>query len=168
MCAASWSGPASSRADRPAAGFLPQAGEVLSLEWLQREGVRVDAGIAEGQIVTSHYDPMLAKLIVSAADRPAAIARMRAALAETVLLGLTTNLEFLQAVLASDDFAAGVMDTAYVDRELADWGPAPIPLAALSAAARVDAGPPADESELGHDPYSPWAHLDGFRIGGRG
>ncbi len=155
-------------AEDPAAGFLPQAGEVLKLEWPQGEGIRVDAGIVEGQTVTSHYDPMLAKLIVWAADRPAAIARMRAALAETVLLGLTTNLEFLQAVLASDDFAAGVIDTAYVDRELAEWAPPPIPLRAVAAAARVDAGPPADESELDHDPYSPWARLDGFRIGGRG
>jgi acetyl/propionyl-CoA carboxylase alpha subunit len=153
-------------AEDPAAGFLPQAGEVLKLDWPQGEGIRVDSGIREGQAVTSHYDPMLAKLIVWAADRPAAIARMRAGLAETVLLGLTSNLEFLQAVITSQAFADGAIDTAYVDRELADWTPQPLSLEALAAAARVDAGPPPDQDELGHDPYLPWARLDGFRIGG--
>ena len=56
-------------------------------------------------------------------------------------------------------------DVARLAKELSGGAP-PIPLAALAAAARVDAGPPAEESELGHDPYSPWARLDGFRMGG--
>lgn len=153
-------------AEDPATGFLPQAGTLHKLVWPEGEHVRVDSGVDEGQAIGSHYDPMLAKLIVWGADRPATIARMQAALAETALLGLTTNVDFLQDVIAGVDFAASKIDTAYVDRELADWAPPPVPAEVLAAAALVDQGPTLATDEEAPDPYSPWAAPSGFRIGG--
>src|SRR5690606_10188297 len=73
-------------AEDPAAGFLPQAGRVLHLQWPAES--RVDAGVIEGQPVSVHYDPLLAKLSVHATDRQQALAAMQAALAHTVLLGV--------------------------------------------------------------------------------
>lgn len=157
-------------AEDPAEGFLPQAGRLLRLRLPEGEGVRVDNGVAEGQTVGVHYDPLLAKIIVHAEDRPAAIRRMQAALAESAFLGVTTNLEFLQDVLAHPDFQAGEADTGFVERELGDWSPAVEPPAeALIAAALLDWGAPngdGEEIELEADPYSPWARADGFRLGG--
>jgi propionyl-CoA carboxylase alpha chain/3-methylcrotonyl-CoA carboxylase alpha subunit/acetyl-CoA/propionyl-CoA carboxylase biotin carboxyl carrier protein len=78
--------------------------------------VRFDGGIEAGQRVTAAFDPMLAKLIVHAADRDAAIARLRQALRETVILGCTTNAACLERILAEPDFAAGRVDTGFIAR----------------------------------------------------
>src|SRR6185295_1799113 len=78
------------------AGFLPATGSVLALRWPSGEGVRVDAGIADGDEVTGRFDPMLAKIVAFGSDRREALARLTAALDETVVLGLTTNLRFLR------------------------------------------------------------------------
>jgi 3-methylcrotonyl-CoA carboxylase alpha subunit len=78
------------------AGFLPATGRVLALRWPSGDGIRVDAGIADGDEVTGRFDPMLAKIVAFGADRREALARLTAALDETVVLGLTTNLRFLR------------------------------------------------------------------------
>ncbi len=78
------------------AGFLPATGSVEGLVWPTGPGVRVDAGIDAGTVVGSRFDPMLAKVIAHGADRGEALDRLTAALDETVLLGLTTNLRFLR------------------------------------------------------------------------
>ncbi|MCW5874805.1 MAG: ATP-grasp domain-containing protein [Anaerolineales bacterium] len=154
-------------AEDPAASFLPQAGEVLRLQWPSL--ARVDAGIAEGSQVTVHYDPMLAKLSVHAADRSAAIVAMRSALAETVLLGVGNNIDFLQAVLADPAVAAGDFDTQTIERAFAGWQPAAeLPIEVLLAAAVLELQPAAAEqaSAASADPYSPWASGSRFRMGG--
>ncbi|MCL6285479.1 ATP-grasp domain-containing protein [Ruegeria sp. 2012CJ41-6] len=98
-------------AEDPANGFLPASGPVH--RWLPAEGdgLRVDAGIAEGQQVSSHYDPMLAKIIAHGPDRDSALRRLRHGIAETVLLGCDTNAAFLADVLAQPAFVTGQATT---------------------------------------------------------
>ncbi|WP_372696742.1 biotin carboxylase N-terminal domain-containing protein [Arthrobacter sp. JSM 101049] len=108
-------------AEDPAQGFLPSIGTILRAEDAVGEGIRTDSGIATGSEVTPHYDPMLAKVIAHGADRPQALARLDAALASTIVLGVETNLEYLRALLAEEDVQAGRLDTTFIDR----WGTQP-------------------------------------------
>ena len=78
-------------AEDPWQGFLPAAGHVLAVHWPEGPGVRIDAGIGQGDEIGTRYDPLLAKLIAVGADRPAALTRMTEALAATRIIGLTTN-----------------------------------------------------------------------------
>jgi urea carboxylase len=96
-------------AENPQADFRPATGVVTHLRW--PAGARVDGWIETGSDVTPHYDPMLAKLIVHAADRTAAIARMQVALAETELYGLETNLDYLASVASTPEFTTGKVST---------------------------------------------------------
>ncbi|TME79261.1 MAG: helix-turn-helix domain-containing protein, partial [Chloroflexi bacterium] len=78
------------------AGFLPATGRVERVVWSTSDGIRVDAGIEAGIDVSEHFDPMLAKIVAHGASRREALARLRGALDETLVLGLTTNLRFLR------------------------------------------------------------------------
>jgi 3-methylcrotonyl-CoA carboxylase alpha subunit len=84
-------------AEDPESGFLPASGTVERLDW--PEGVRVDAGVRTGDVVTDRYDPMLAKIVASGDTRQEAIDRLRAALDETLVLGVRTNIRFLRWLL---------------------------------------------------------------------
>ena len=106
-------------AEDPAQGFIPQAGPLTRYREPQRPGIRVDSGVVEGGEVSIYYDPMIAKVIASAETRPLAIARLAAALREFEIAGIKTNRAFLIAVLESDAFRDGRIDTAYLDRESA-------------------------------------------------
>jgi acetyl/propionyl-CoA carboxylase alpha subunit len=154
-------------AEDPAGGFLPSTGRLLKVLEPQGPGIRVDAGIETGAEVTHFYDPLLAKLIVHAETREAALRRMRAALREYVIHGVTTNLDFLQAVLADEAFAQGRVHTRWVETEF-NWQPAEIPLEALLAAAVVDGKIDNRKSEIENptepDPFSPWKSGNGFRL----
>jgi len=105
-------------AEDPGRGFLPTGGRVLLLEEPTGEGVRVDSGLAPGVTVGSSYDPMLAKVIAYGPDRATALRRLRAALAETCSLGVTTNAGYLRRLLAHPDVVAGRLDTGLVERNL--------------------------------------------------
>ncbi len=94
--------------------FAPVTGKVLAYGEPKGEGIRVDSGVAKGQIIGASFDPMLAKLIVHAPDRPAALAKADAALADFVLLGLKTNIGFLRRLLADADVQAGDMHTGLI------------------------------------------------------
>jgi acetyl-CoA/propionyl-CoA carboxylase biotin carboxyl carrier protein len=121
-------------AEDPAAGFLPATGTVR--RWRVPDGVRVDAGVAEGSEVTTHYDPMLAKVIAHGPDRATAIARLDRALADLEVLGVATNAAFTRALLARDDVRAGQQDTGLLERVLADVVPeVPADLVTAGAAA---------------------------------
>jgi acetyl-CoA/propionyl-CoA carboxylase biotin carboxyl carrier protein len=111
-------------AEDPARGFLPTGGEVLDLAEPGGPGVRVDSGLAPGMVIGSEYDPMLAKVIAHAGDRPAALQALDRALADTAVLGITTNIEFLRFLLADPDVAAGRLDTGLLDRRTPDYIPA--------------------------------------------
>jgi len=160
-------------AEDPRSQFLPAIGTVQRFIPPQGPGVRVDSGIQSGDTITIHYDPMIAKLIVHGRDRAEAIARMRQALRETVILGTTTNIDFLQALLAHPAFVAGEVDTRFVDAHLSELLPELPPLddfaliaAALSETQAAPVRGPGDGSAAPErDPYSPWARADGFRIG---
>nr|BFD91299.1 acetyl-CoA carboxylase biotin carboxylase subunit [Kitasatospora sp. Xyl93] len=103
-------------AEDPERDFLPTGGRILTLDEPRGEGIRVDSGVAPGTVVTSAYDPMLAKVIAYGPDRPTALRRLRAALADTRILGVTTNTGFLRRLLAHPEVAAGRLDTGLVER----------------------------------------------------
>ena len=134
-------------------GFLPQAGRATVVQWPR--SVRVDHDLASGQVVSTAFDPMLGKVIAVAAGRERARRQLVGALDETVILGLTTNTGFLRELVASDAFAEGEIDTAWLDRNSLE-PPDPAPARELAAhlwqeARAVPAGP---------------FRSDGFRLGG--
>ncbi|HKP44527.1 acetyl-CoA carboxylase biotin carboxylase subunit [Mycobacterium sp.] len=111
-------------AEDPARGFLPTGGQVLDLAEPEGPGVRVDSGLARGTVVGSDYDPMLAKVIAHSGDRAGALRALDRALADTAVLGVTTNIEFLRFLLADSDVVAGRLDTGLLDRRTPDYLPA--------------------------------------------
>ncbi|HEY9307627.1 MAG TPA: biotin carboxylase N-terminal domain-containing protein, partial [Microbacterium sp.] len=119
-------------AESPERGFLPATGEVLV--WREPAGVRTDAAVESGSAVSSDYDPMIAKVIAHGGDRAQAIERLDAALAETVLLGIDSNLGFLRALLADPGVRAGDMDTGLIDRRPPYTAPEPGEAAFAAAA----------------------------------
>jgi len=125
-------------AEDPGHGFLPQAGPLLLYREPSGPGIRVDAGVEEGSTVDVHYDPMLAKLVVSAETRPAAIARLRAALRRYPVLGIRTNIPFLLRLIDLPEFAAGDLHTGFIDEHrgalLRSGAPSPVALAAAALA----------------------------------
>jgi acetyl-CoA/propionyl-CoA carboxylase, biotin carboxylase, biotin carboxyl carrier protein len=100
-------------AEDPEHGFLPQAGRAGLVAWPR--DARVDTALSGYGEVTAHYDPMIAKITVHAADRRAARAALLAALADTRIEGLTTNLAFLRRLAASAEFAQARIDTNWLD-----------------------------------------------------
>src|SRR5438105_852347 len=96
-------------AEDPSAGFLPSTGRISYLEWAG--GARIDAGIEEGSVVGTEYDPLLAKVIVHAADRAKAVEALGAALRGSTVLGVRTNERFLRGLVASDALRRGRVDT---------------------------------------------------------
>ena len=108
-------------AEDPANDFLPSPGPIEYLRPPQGPGIRVDSGIYEGGQVPMEYDPILAKLIVHAHDREAAIARARRALESYVILGVQTPIAFLRDVLGHAAFYAGETFTDFVPTHMADW-----------------------------------------------
>ncbi|MEV8406380.1 acetyl-CoA carboxylase biotin carboxylase subunit [Streptomyces niveus] len=124
-------------AEDPARGFLPSGGRVLSLREPAGDGVRTDSGLSEGTEVGSLYDPMLSKVIVRGPDRATALRRLRAALAETVTLGVPTNAGFLRRLLAHPAVVAGDLDTGLVERDAQSLVPAEVPPEVYEAAAAV-------------------------------
>ncbi|MGW1723063.1 acetyl/propionyl/methylcrotonyl-CoA carboxylase subunit alpha [Streptomyces sp. NPDC002306] len=150
-------------AEDPARGFLPSGGTVLRLAEPQGDGVRTDSGLSEGTEVGSLYDPMLAKVIAYGPDRATALRRLRAALAETVTLGVPTNAGFLRRLLAHPAVVAGELDTGLVERVAADLVTTDVPEEVYEAAAavRLDALRPRGEGWT--DPFSV---PSGWRLGG--
>ncbi|REE98808.1 acetyl-CoA carboxylase biotin carboxylase subunit [Thermomonospora umbrina] len=96
--------------------FLPSPGEIKIWEEPVGEGIRIDAGYAEGNTVTPFYDPLLAKLCVHGADRPAALRRAGQAVGAFQIEGLKTNLPFFTEVLGDEEFVSGTYDTGLVGR----------------------------------------------------
>jgi len=103
-------------AEDPDRDFLPTGGQILVLDEPRGAGIRVDSGVGPGTEISSLYDPMLAKVIAYGPDRPTALRRLRAALADTRILGVTTNSGYLRRLLAHPDVAAGRLDTGLVER----------------------------------------------------
>ncbi|MGV9343967.1 acetyl-CoA carboxylase biotin carboxylase subunit [Streptomyces spiralis] len=150
-------------AEDPSRGFLPSGGTVLRLREPQGDGVRTDSGLSEGTEVGSLYDPMLSKVIAHGPDRATALRKLRAALAETVTLGVQTNAGFLRRLLAHPAVAAGELDTGLVERVVDELVPTDVPEEVFEAAAavRLDALRP-----KGAGWTDPFSVPSGWRLGG--
>ncbi len=152
-------------AEDPAQGFVPQTGTVQTLSLPQGLGVRWDSGLETGLAVTAHYDPLLAKLIVSAPDRTGAIRRLQDALDRTVVLGVNTNLSFLQAVAKHPAFARGETTTGFIPAHFEGWlppEPAERAWAALAAFEVLGRGEEEAIANGGAVP-DPWQRVRGWR-----
>ncbi|MGG7510338.1 acetyl/propionyl/methylcrotonyl-CoA carboxylase subunit alpha [Plantibacter sp. YIM 135249] len=147
-------------AEDPAADFLPQTGTVLELAFPAGPGVRVDGGIARGSVVGSDYDPMLAKIVTWGRDRAEALERLDRALADTVLLGVRTNLRFLRELLADEDVVTGRLDTGLIARLLETEPTTSVDRLAVVAAALFDQ---AGAGDVGPGPV--WSAPSGWRLG---
>ncbi|HEY7781804.1 MAG TPA: acetyl-CoA carboxylase biotin carboxylase subunit [Ktedonobacterales bacterium] len=154
-------------AEDPAHGYLPSTGTVVAFDAPRAPGVRVDAGVEAGDEVSMHYDPMLAKLIVSAEDRAGAVARLRWALDHFGVLGVTTNLPLLRAIATDEAFAAGDTNTDFLAaRGLAEVAPPrDVPAAVLAGAAVYEALSAAITGPR-RGPYNPWGHGSAVTSGG--
>ncbi|RMD62241.1 MAG: acetyl-CoA carboxylase biotin carboxylase subunit [Alphaproteobacteria bacterium] len=158
-------------AEDPARDFLPATGRLSHLHLPAEDAhVRVDSGVRAGDEITVYYDPMLAKVIVWDRDRTSALVRLRRVLAETRIAGVATNLSFLAAVAAHPAFAAGAVDTGFIERHKAELIPVPGPvsdevLAVASLAElllrRAEAKAQARRSS---EPFSPWFDSSGWRL----
>lgn len=153
-------------AEDPAAGFLPQTGRLVAVELPADEaGLRVDAAAETASHVSSHYDPLLAKLIAAGPDRPTALRRLAALINRSTVFGVTTNLGFLLDVVTHPAFRAGKLTTGFVDEHLPGWSP-PAPSAELlagTAAVLVD-----HHRTHPHARPDPWQRLGPWRLGGIG
>src|SRR5437868_209926 len=157
-------------AEDPERGFLPATGTLHGLHLPDADlarvdaGVRVDSGVRAGDAVTPFYDPMLAKIIAWGEDRDAARAKLQRALAETAILGVTTNLAFLHRIIAAPDFAAGAIDTGFIERHHDALLPSAraLPDVALAAAVLWRLAEP--QLASGADRFSPWARRDGWHL----
>ncbi len=105
-------------AEDPASGFLPSPGTIAELRAPAGPFVRDDSGVYAGMTVSPHYDPMLSKLCVWAPTRALALRRLARALDEYLVLGVTTNLRFLRALVASDAVSTGQYDTTFIEGKL--------------------------------------------------
>ncbi|WP_039932664.1 acetyl/propionyl/methylcrotonyl-CoA carboxylase subunit alpha [Streptomyces viridochromogenes] len=150
-------------AEDPARGFLPSGGTVLKLREPQGDGIRTDSGLTEGTEVGSLYDPMLSKVIAYGPDRATALRKLRAALAETVTLGVQTNAGFLRRLLAHPAVVSGDMDTGLVEREVEGLVPTDVPEEVYEAAAAVRLEGLRPEPGGWTDPFSV---PSGWRLGG--
>ncbi len=163
-------------AEDPDAGFLPGSGRLERLRLPATDPhVRIDSGVIEGDTVTIFYDPMIAKLIVHDADRPRALARMRAALAQCDIAGPKSNIEFLERLVRHPAVVEGRIDTGYLDRHLDEFIQAgdaasddteqDLLLAAATAQLLVQERQSLERAGASTDPSSPWAIADGWRLG---
>ncbi|OGG44298.1 MAG: 3-methylcrotonyl-CoA carboxylase [Candidatus Handelsmanbacteria bacterium RIFCSPLOWO2_12_FULL_64_10] len=162
-------------AEDPDRGFLPSIGRLIHWSPPQESlHVRVDTGVEQGDEVTPHYDPMLAKLIVWDESRERAVARMLQALADYRVAGVTTNIAFLSRLVACPAFANADLDTGLIEREQSYLFPAQVapPREAWLIAALADLLRDREhawgEAAHSNDPYSPWHQRDGWCIGGGG
>jgi 3-methylcrotonyl-CoA carboxylase alpha subunit len=155
-------------AERPQEGFLPATGRIACFAHPpEGPGWRVDTGVEDGDEISSYYDPMITKVIAAAADRPAAVASLSRGLAETAVFGVGTNLALLRRIAADSRFAAGEIDTGFIDRHLDELlAPAKLPDTALLAAA-VRRMLDRQAQEATTPPRTPWDRSDGWRVNGQ-
>ncbi|HEY8024797.1 MAG TPA: acetyl/propionyl/methylcrotonyl-CoA carboxylase subunit alpha [Burkholderiaceae bacterium] len=162
-------------AENPEKGFLPSIGTLRHMHTPNAvtfrlgdaghapAAVRIDSGVRQGDAISPFYDPMIAKLIVWGADRKQALARMAQALSEYQIVGLASNIAFLQRLIGSEAFAGADLDTGLIERNhdtLFPPVPEPgLPVLALAAAAALDA-----ERAQGGAAADPWASSHGWRM----
>ncbi len=168
-------------AENPDKQFLPSTGTLRYLrtppavQFMRGEdahgpaGIRIDAGVREGDTISPFYDPMIAKLIVWGKDRDEALARMRQALAAYHVVGLSTNVAFLQRLVSSEAFRTADLDTGLIERNEKELFPPPAPVGmeviALAVAALLDRENKERRIDAA-DQHSPWTHGGTWRLNG--
>ncbi|NWF63656.1 MAG: ATP-grasp domain-containing protein, partial [Chloroflexi bacterium] len=154
-------------AEDPSTGFLPSAGRLLQFIQPHGPGIRVDSGFAAGDEVTHYYDPLLAKLIVHAGNREDAIKRMKNALNDFIIHGVATNIDYMRAILETEDFKQGKVSTRWVETEFRGWLVPQPELHALIAAALADVvltgGRAQSAVSKETDPFNPWKGTGSYR-----
>jgi len=159
-------------AEDPANGFLPSVGVLGKVESPTGPNIRDDTGIYTGMEVTSYYDPMLSKLVVSAETREESINKMIWALSHYVVLGVTTNVPFLKQVLEHEEFKKGNITTHFIENYFEDWTETKkgLPIDAIISLAVYDSMHTKSQEIVRYkeiDPHSPWKHVGRWRVGGR-
>jgi len=157
-------------AEDPSNGFLPSIGKLKKIELPTGPNIRNDTGVETNLEVTPYYDPMLAKLIVSAENRDESINKMIWALSRYVVLGVTTNISFLKKVLEHNEFRKGNITTHFIDNHFKDWiiAKEKIPVDALIALAVYDSMHSQRQEVVRYkeaDPHSPWKYVGRWRMG---
>lgn len=159
-------------AEDPENSFMPAPGKIEFVRVPEGPGVRFDHGVYGGLEVPVNYDPILGKLVVWAEDRESACQRMIRALKETVILGVSTPIEFLLDIVSSKEFRSGDLHTGFIDDNFSHWKPdhTADPLAAigyvageLAGSSSASAGPVTASAEAG----SPWRTLGAWDICGQ-
>ena len=158
-------------AEDPARDFVPSVGR---LAWLSQPaeapGIRIDSGVRQGDEITVHYDPMIAKLIAYGATRAEAASRLSAALAQYEVVGVRTNLDLLRRIAAHEAFRAGELDTGFIGRHPDVLAAEPDAVAPVAAIAAVVATVLEQEAAvaLARDAWSPWSTATAWRLNGDG
>ena len=152
-------------------GFLPSTGKLIRLAPpADSLNVRVDTGVEEGDEITPFYDPMIAKLIVWDEHRDAALARMRKALADYQVAGVTTNIDFLSRLVACPAFAGADLDTGLIERQKdflfppVQAAPRDVLLVATVGELLWEQHEARQKAKTSGDPWSPWHARDGWRM----
>nr|MEE4267209.1 acetyl-CoA carboxylase biotin carboxylase subunit [Candidatus Krumholzibacteria bacterium] len=162
-------------AEDPENNFMPSLGQILLLHEPSGPGVRIDSGIEEGDEVSIYYDPMIAKLSVHAGSRQNALDRAVAALKDYAVLGVTTNVEYLMAILQHGAFADGRLHTGFLYENLPDWrsqrsedGDLALAISAVDEHARQSRGKAREIHGAGTPARSGtcWGTLGRFRVNG--
>ncbi len=161
-------------AEDPANEFAPSLGTLSVWETPHLPGVRVDSGVSAGSVITHHYDPMLAKIIAHAPDRPTTLRRLVSALEQMAVLGVRTNLTFLIRLLHHPAFVAGELHTGFLKEhtilaeptELAPPAEVLCALALVDTLARRTAGGVSGSNETKSATPSPWQTTGYWRLGG--
>ncbi len=161
-------------AEDPDKGFLPSTGRLVHLvPPPESDSVRVDTGVEQGDEITPYYDPMIAKLIVWGADRKQALARLRRALAQYRVVGVSNNINFLSRLVALPSFVNAELDTGLIEREQGllfppqEEVPDEVWLVAALAELLHEQREANAKSAAAADRGSPWRALDGWRLNGR-
>ncbi|MBM3532679.1 MAG: acetyl/propionyl/methylcrotonyl-CoA carboxylase subunit alpha [Alphaproteobacteria bacterium] len=162
-------------AEDPARDFLPQTGTLHHLIFpAESASVRIDTGVGAGDTIGIHYDPMIAKIIVHAADRESCARRLARALSEVEVVGLATNAAFLKRLADHPAFVSGEVDTGFLARHGAEVIPAEVPasdrviaLATLAKLQEIERNR-AGAAGRSNDRHSPWNDTRGWRLNDEG
>lgn len=158
-------------AENPENNFLPSTGRINRYRMPEQNvHVRIDTGVRQGDEISSYYDPMIAKLIVWDSNRTAAIRRMKKALSDYRIAGLTTNLHFLTRLIGHEKMAQGEIDTEFIERnkdallvEKKNASKTALALATLYVLLNR-ANNSLETGKASLDPYSPWHLNTGWRL----
>ncbi|XP_056133165.1 methylcrotonoyl-CoA carboxylase subunit alpha, mitochondrial [Lampris incognitus] len=158
-------------AEDPNNDFLPGAGPLLHLSTPQSDQqTRIETGVREGDEVSAHYDPMIAKLVVWGEDRSAALKKLRYCLRQYNIVGLNTNIDFLLSLSGHPEFEAGNVSTSFIPQHYSDLFPAPIAPSGVTLC-QAALGLVLQErkcteefTQSSNDPYSPFGSSSGRRL----